>query len=459
MESDEPRSWRQYVRDALRPEESPDPLPWRELLRDALLAAVATCMVLWHAFHTEVGAQVVGVAPGAPGAPGAPPAPGTAGLGSAVGAVGAGGVPDAPGPYPPAAHPFTEPLPMEPRTVLLVTLTALPLLVRRRFPLSAFWVVLCAALADPDLVSWITVATLLIATASALRYSRNPVPATGGFALAATLVSFAFRHDDTPPVPPGLLVALLVLAALAGLARCWQLRLQAARQRLLDLEREQREATRRAVEEERARIAAELHDVVTHNVSVMVIQAGAARKVLDSEPELAREALLAVESGGRAAMAELRHVMGLLAASGTGRDAAAGRDELEPQPGLGQLAALVDRVRAAGTPVSVDLAVPPEPLPSGVDLTAYRVVQEALTNTVKHAAGASATVAIGHDGDWLEIEVADSGGTPGPQARTGGGRGLIGLRERLAVYGGTLESGRRIGGGYVITARVPWRTA
>jgi signal transduction histidine kinase len=145
--------------------------------------------------------------------------------------------------------------------------------------------------------------------------------------------------------------------------------------------------------------------------------------------------------------------MGLLSAS----DEDERPDGLEPQPGLDQLGALVERVRAAGITVSVAMSPPPGPLPPGVDLTAYRVVQEALTNTIKHADGAAASVAIGYDGDWLEIEVTDTGGTPG--TGTGAGRGLIGLRERLAVYGGTLETGRLLGGGFRLKARVPWTAA
>jgi signal transduction histidine kinase len=152
-------------------------------------------------------------------------------------------------------------------------------------------------------------------------------------------------------------------------------------------------------------------------------------------------------------MSELRHVMGLLSASEDERP-----DGLEPQPGLDQLDALVERVRAAGMTVSVAVSPPPRPLPPGVDLAAYRVVQEALTNTIKHASGAAAAVTIGHHGDWLEIEVTDTGGEPGAGSESGEGRGLIGLRERLAVYGGTLEAGRRIGGGYRVKARVPWTT-
>jgi signal transduction histidine kinase len=129
---------------------------------------------------------------------------------------------------------------------------------------------------------------------------------------------------------------------------------------------------------------------------------------------------------------------------------------LEPQPGLDQLGALVERVRAAGITVNVAVSPPPGPLPPGVDLTAYRVVQEALTNTLKHASGAAATVTIGHQDDWLEIEVTDTGGEPGAESGTGEGRGLIGLRERLAVYGGTLEARRTIAGGYRVRARIPW---
>jgi signal transduction histidine kinase len=225
------------------------------------------------------------------------------------------------------------------------------------------------------------------------------------------------------------------------------------------LRRAQEEATRRAVEVERSRIAGELHDVVTHNVSVMLIQAGAARKVMDVVPQEAKQALLAVEAGGRAAMAELRHVMGLLA----GPDGEHPGDPADT---------LVDRVRDAGMTVRVTMSPPPGPLPAGVDLAAYRVVQEALTNTIKHAAGATVSVAVDCAGDWLEIEVTDTGGAAearkagkarkereAREASVGSGRGLIGLRERLAVYGGTLDAGPRPGGGFRVQARLPWTSA
>ena len=157
-------------------------------------------------------------------------------------------------------------------------------------------------------------------------------------------------------------------------------------------------------------------------------------------------------------MAELRHVMGLLAGPDTGHpDSPA--DGFEPQPGLGLLDALTERVRAAGTPVSVAVSLPPGALPPGVDLAAYRVVQEALTNTIKHAPGADASLMIGYADDCLEIEVMDTGAARATTPVDGNGRGLIGLRERLAVYGGELTAGPTLAGGYRIKARVPWRIA
>ena len=214
-----------------------------------------------------------------------------------------------------------------------------------------------------------------------------------------------------------------------------QARADAEQAHVVALQREGAEAVRRAAEEERARIARELHDVVTHNVSVMVIQAGAARKVLEASPGQAREALLSVEASGRAAMTELRHVMGLLTADGETLD-------LAPQPGMAELESLVGRVRASGLPVELVVTGSPDtPMPDGVVLAGYRVVQEALTNVVKHAAGSSATVRVDYGSARLSIEVTDTGGTRPPSADAGSGRGLVGLRERLALYGGTLDAG------------------
>ncbi|MGR6922683.1 sensor histidine kinase [[Actinomadura] parvosata] len=363
-----------------------------------------------------------------------------------------------PGPIQPVPRfPPLPPLPpvssREP-SAFLVALTTLPLAVRRRYPLTAFWVVLVAARATHEAATWVSVLACAIAAYTAVVHSRNRLLVVAGLVLGAGLAGAGF--GDVAPTLPGWVLPILVLLGVAvagGLVRSWRRRLAAGRQRLAELRQEKEDATRRAVAEERSRIAAELHDVVTHNVSVMVIQAGAARKVMDAEPEQSKQALLAIESGGRAAMAELRHVMGLLAGPG-GERIDGPSDGLEPQPGLDRLDALVERVRAAGVPVRV--TVPPlGPLPPGIDLAAYRVVQEALTNTIKHAAGAAASVTIGRDGDWLEIEVTDTGGTPAAGPRAGGGRGLMGLRERLAVYGGTLEAGPAAGGGFRVRARIP----
>jgi signal transduction histidine kinase len=179
----------------------------------------------------------------------------------------------------------------------------------------------------------------------------------------------------------------------------------------------------------------------------MVVQAGAARSVLDSSPADARAALLAVEASGRTAMSELRHLLGLLAPAG-GDEAA-----LVPQPGAGQVPSLVERVRAAG--LSVELTVTgARDLPPGVDLAAYRVVQEALTNVIKHAGTARADVVLEYRPDDLLITVTDDG-RPGTGPAGAGGRGLIGLQERIGLYGGELDAGPRPGGGWRVRARIP----
>ncbi|MFI1487516.1 sensor histidine kinase [Streptomyces sp. NPDC020747] len=457
METEDRRDRLRQLRDALRPEEKPDPLSRWAVRADVVLAIVLTVVAL------IVAARFPGDGPARVSVKSEQRTEQRTDHRTEVPLP----------PRPPVPHPgFVEP---EPATVPwpLVVMSALPLAARRRYPLATFGVVMGAALPIGDDASWINVLTCVIGAYSAVMYSRYQARALAGMVVAAVLAGFAFRETD-PTLPGWSSPAVVLLAAgvLAGLVRVGGRRLTASRDRFTQLQRDQEEAMRRAVEEERARIAAELHDVVTHNVSVMVIQAGAARKVMDTAPERSKQALLAVEAGGRAAMSELRHVMGLLAAPDTGRpDNPA--DGFEPQPGLENLDALIERVRAAGTPVAIAVSLPPEPLPPGVDLAAYRVVQEALTNTIKHAPGADASVTIGHTDDRLEIEITDTGaahdtlstGVNGTDAgvgtRTGGGngRGLIGLRERLTVYGGELTAGPTLAGGYRIRARVPWRTA
>ncbi|OHV45511.1 sensor histidine kinase [Pseudofrankia sp. BMG5.37] len=337
--------------------------------------------------------------------------------------------------------------------VLAAALTAAPLVVRRRYPLAAFGATIGSVLlfrlyAGDQMAGEFLFASCVIAGYSAARYSPYRAGALAAVAVCATLIAplefRGFLEIRSIYFP---LLVLVPIGIAANTIHTW-------RQRLVALEAEQEATTRLAVERERSRIARELHDVVTHNVSVMVVQAGAARKVLEAAPGEAREALLAVEAGGRAAMAELRHVMGLLTMAGDGPDPA-GTADLAPQPGLDQVAALASRVRDTGVPVELTVTGAPVPLPVGVDLAAYRVVQEALTNTVKHAAGAHVAITIAYAADALRVEVTDTGGVATAPAGTGSGRGLIGLRERLAVYGGTLRAGKRPTGGYRVRAVIP----
>lgn len=346
--------------------------------------------------------------------------------------------------------------------VTLAVIASGALALRRRFPLAVVCIVTAATVATPQSVLRLTFYAFVIAVYSAAVYSPYRVATLAALPVSVLLVGTS--GDSVTPIVPNEYIVLLILVPMAGAAlglRTWKLRTNEGRTRLSALEREQAEALRQAVEHERARIARELHDVVTHNVSVMVIQAGAARKIMKTSPEQAGEALFAVEAGGRAAMTELRHVMGLLtmdsAGEGTDRaeDPADEAAELAPQPGLDQMETLIGRVRDTGLAVDLTVTGPPSPLPPGVELAAYRVVQEALTNTVKHASGATAAVTVAYTTDELRVEVTDTGGRPGKGAATGNGRGLIGLRERLAVYDGTLHTGRRMTGGYRVEALIP----
>jgi len=213
-------------------------------------------------------------------------------------------------------------------------------------------------------------------------------------------------------------------------------------------ERERDLAAREAVVEERARIARELHDAIAHDVSMMVIQAGAERRVLDGERGSTREVLETVERIGRGALTEMRRLVGMLRSD-------AG-DPLAPQPGLNDLPMLVTRVREAG--LSVELRVEGErrELPVGIELSAYRIVQEALTNALKHAGEARAAVHVRYGVDSLELEIVDDG-TGAPAPVSSGGHGLVGMRERVALYGGRLDAGRRPSGGFAVRVLLPIR--
>jgi signal transduction histidine kinase len=337
----------------------------------------------------------------------------------------------------------------------VAALTALPLAIRRLYPITA-WLAIVAAIV---VVSRATVPPIAFGVAVFAAYSAVVHSRYRNLAIAAVMVvTFAMTaaYPDTLPQFPARLTALfaIVPAVAAGLGISeLRRRLSDSAARLRRAAEEQEAATRRAIEAERARIAAELHDVVTHNVSVMLVQAGAARKVLVSLPDEAAQALLAVEASGRTAIAELRNLLGLLSPAGDS-DAA-----LRPQPGLCELDALIDRISAAGLPVELHVSGTPQPLSPGADLAAYRVVQEALTNVLRHA-GRAATSVILQWGEKLVITVRDSGHADGGYTSTGPpGRGLLGLRERLSLYGGELDAGLRPGGGWQVRAVIPVRLA
>ncbi|TDW97821.1 histidine kinase/DNA gyrase B/HSP90-like ATPase [Kribbella sp. VKM Ac-2566] len=255
------------------------------------------------------------------------------------------------------------------------------------------------------------------------------------------------------------LVALPAVAA--GLLAFAYVRARRAHTRALEergwlLERERETAARNAVDAERARIAHDLHDIVSHNVSVMVIQTGAARQVLATSLNEAEAALLAVEAAGRDTMAELRHLLGLLAPKADGFE----DDALAPQPSLTRLSELIDRIAFAGLPVEVRISGDPYPLPTGLDVTAYRIIQEALTNALKHGDGVRAEVTVRYAPHALRVEVLNSGpsvltGSGRPVGVDGEGRGLLGLKQRVAVYGGQLDARRRLGGGFRVRAKLP----
>jgi signal transduction histidine kinase len=362
----------------------------------------------------------------------------------------------------------------DPGTSLLaaVLIATVPLALRRVCPITVFWVVLLGIIAVGNDANFILFVALLFAAYSAIVHSRFRGAAVLCILLAGVLVTAAFTNAEIPQ--PGRLTALLVLipVVLVGSAvRRWQHQAGDSQERLERAEAEHRAATLRALAAERSRIASELHDVVTHNVSVMVVQAGAARRVLAGSPDDATAALLAVEASGRTALVELQHLLGLLSpVEGMQPESGPDADDtapLQPQPGLGHLRSLVDRVAAAGLPVELTVTGQPRTLPPGLDLTAYRVVQEALTNAMKHAGQAAAVVTLDYREDAVVVDVSDNGGRdrrPGrapssvrtsPASVAGSGRGLLGLRERLSLYDGEFDAGPRPAGGWRVRATLP----
>jgi signal transduction histidine kinase len=239
--------------------------------------------------------------------------------------------------------------------------------------------------------------------------------------------------------------------ALGKTLRWRQLRGDRLEARTIELETAREQQVRQAVAEERAQIARELHDVVAHSVSLMVLQAGAARQALDQKPERAIESLLSVEATGRSAMSELRRLLGILRKPGEVGDPT-------PQPSLRHLDLLVAQMQEAGVQVELEL-LGGEEAPPGVDLAAYRIVQEGLTNVLKHSAPCHAWVKVRFGPAAVEVTVENDGTPRDASNRNGTGHGLIGMRERATLYGGTLEAGPRPGGGFSVRARLPFESS
>ena len=353
-----------------------------------------------------------------------------------------------------------------PPAVLLVLLIllglAVPVVFRRTYPVQAFTV---AAVAGALQVVFIpsplgTDLSILILLYTLAAYRPRRVSLAGlVVCLAGAFVAVARWVPAQTGLVQKVLLAGVIFSGTALVAwvlgdsmRYRRAYLTALEDRAARLERERDAQAQIAAAAERARIARELHDVIAHNVSVMVVQADGASYALHSDPERAGQALAAISHTGRKALAEMRRLLGVLRSGDE-------RTELAPVPGLDQLRELIDQARQAGMSVSLSLDGPPRPLPEGAELAAYRVVQESLTNTRKHGGlAAAAAVSLRYEPDGLVLQVTDDGlGAAAPA--DGPGHGLTGMRERIGMYGGTIEAGPLPGGGYQVTARLPCTTA
>jgi signal transduction histidine kinase len=336
----------------------------------------------------------------------------------------------------------------------LALLHTLPLAARRRFPgtvlaLSVASGLAVAALGVPPIVLG---PAIVVAVYSVAAYGDRWVSLAG---LAAAAVGSAAvqltpgRFQAPTVVSNGLVIgAAWLLGHFVGVRRAYTTRLE----QTAELERTRAELARRAVAEERLRLARELHDVVAHSISVIAVQSGVGAHVASTQPEEAAKALAAIEATSRAALTELRRLLGVL------RQDSEPQGALAPVPGLADLEGLLAEVAKTGLAVRLRVEGTPSPLPAGVDLSAYRIVQEALTNVVKHAGPARAQVVVGYRDQEVTVEVTDDGRgvtAPTSNGRARVGHGLIGMRERVQVFGGDLEVGPRPGGGFRVAARLP----
>jgi signal transduction histidine kinase len=343
--------------------------------------------------------------------------------------------------------------PTDALAVLLSLLQTLPLAFRRRAPLPSFALTVigvCAYYALGYEVTDGTLATFVgVYTVAAHEDRRRSLVALGLLAFGMTWywLTRAEPFDPTTPIWIGILGLLSWgLGEYVRTRRAYTAEVEALADRL---ERARALEARQAAWQERARLARELHDVIGHTVNVMVIQAGAGRRTLASDRGQAERAFQTIESTGREALDELDRLLGILR---TEED----EPDLPPQPGLVQLRTLAGRFEDSGLPVEISIQGEAVPLPRSLDQSAYRIIQEALTNALRHGGGTTAHVEVRYCDDRLELEVANEGRDPRrTQDHPGGGRGLVGIRERVALFGGDLETGPRTGGGFVVRCRLP----
>ena len=340
-----------------------------------------------------------------------------------------------------------RPVPHPTAALALVAVACLALAWRRRYPVTVL-AVSVAAVALYSLLGYVNGAALIapvlamyaVATqVSALRAVILAV-ATVAVLMTATGVNNPFgRYSDGPFV---LIPGMVAAVAFAGIA------VRNRRAYVASIQDRAEQDARRQVDEERLRIARELHDVVAHTMATINVQAGVAAHVLPAKPEAAAEALLAIKTASKEGLRELRAILNVLRQAD---DA----DPVQPAPGLTQLDALVEGARRAGLPITLTVTGAPFPLPAAVDLAAYRIVQESLTNVIRHAGPAVATVSVSYYPDELDIDVTDTGHGPPASPGSTAGPGQAGMRERAAAVGGTVQTGPCPGGGYQVTARLP----
>jgi signal transduction histidine kinase len=337
----------------------------------------------------------------------------------------------------------------------LVLLHTLPLAARRRFPGTVLGICVASGLAIGALFMppFFLGPAILVAVYSVAAYGRRWVSVAGlvvaELGLAAVWLTPAMLERSTFLLFMGVIAVAWVLGHFVGDRQVYAAQLE---ERTAELERAREELARRAVAEERLRLARELHDVVAHAMSVIAVQSGVGAHVADTRPEEVGKALAAIEATSRGALEELRRLLGVL------RHDNEVQASLTPVPGLANLESLLAEVGKAGLAVRLRVEGTPLQLPAGVDLSAYRIVQEALTNVVKHAGPARAQVTIGYRGQEVTVEVIDDGRGAVPPAgdgRMGSGHGLIGMRERVAAFGGDLQVGPCPGGGFRVAARLP----